>query len=293
MIVEALGRPSSGSIRTMPVTIRRMTIEDVPPATDVVRTGEWGDRGEWFAFAASHPECIPFVAELDGAMVGTAVATVNGNAGWVGTVFVAAIARGRGIGGALTDATIEALEAAGCRTLVLVATDEGRPIYERRGFVVDTSYLILASTGTVRGAGASPLRPFRGDDLEPMVALDRLATGEDRGHLLRAFASESSARCLPGDDGRPRGFVVRAPWGGAATVAPEREDGLAILEARRAIATPDKVIRAGVLAENAEAIDHLRASGWLETRNAPRLVRGEPLDWRPRWIWGQFNFGLG
>jgi hypothetical protein len=230
------------------------------------------------------------VAELDGGIVGAAVATINGNAGWVGTVFVTGDARGRGIGGALTDATIEALEDAGCRTLVLVATDEGRPLYERRGFEPDTTYHFVEAQGTETGGGR--LRPFRADDLGPMAELDRLATGEDREHLLRAFASETSAWCLSDHD-RLRGFVVRAPWGGGATVAPDLEDGLAILEARRARVPPEKTVRAGLLAANREGLERLRTLGWSEGRKPPRLIRGEPLDWRPEWLWGQFNFAMG
>jgi GNAT superfamily N-acetyltransferase len=275
----------------MPTSIRRMTPDDIETATDVVLSGGWGDRRVWFTFAATHERCVPLIAELDDEVVGTAVGTVNGSAGWVGTVFVAPAARGRGVGGALTDATIEALEASGCRTLVLVATDEGRPIYERRGFEVETSYLILETTGT--GAGGSPLRPFREEDLEAMTVLDRQGTGENRRHLLRAFANETSARCLDDADGGLRGFVVRAPWGGAATVAAEPAHGLAILDARRAAAPPEKTIRAGLLAENRDVIERLLADGWTVGRNAPRLIRGEPLDWRPTWLWGQFNFAVG
>jgi predicted N-acetyltransferase YhbS len=275
----------------MPVSIRTMKPDDIAATTEVVLNGGWGDRQVWFSFAASHDQCVPFVAELDDEIVGTAIATINGNAGWVGTVFVAPQARGRGIGGALTDATIDALEAAGCRTLVLVATDEGRPIYERRGFAVETSYFMIEAPGT--GSGVSPLRPFRGEDLEEVVMLDRKATGEDRAHLFREFATETSARCMGAEDGALRGFAVRAPWGGWATVAPTLEDGIALLDARRAVAPPDKTIRAGVLGENQDALERLLGTGWRETRHAPRLIRGEPLDWQPTWLWGQFNFALG
>ena len=53
-----------------------------------------------------------------------------------------------------------------------------------------------------------------------MTALDGAATGEDRAHLLRAFATPDTARVLDHADGSLGGFVVRAPWGGGATIAP-------------------------------------------------------------------------
>ena len=78
---------------------------------------------------------------------------MNGPVGWIGTIWVAPAARRTGLGRALTEATIEAAESAGCRTLVLVATAEGRPLYERLGFRVATEYRILEASGLGGDAG--------------------------------------------------------------------------------------------------------------------------------------------
>ena len=116
---------------------------------------------------------------------------------------------------------------------MLVATEAGRPLYERLGFEVQTWYRILQIDG-LDGAAADPrVRPFRAEDLGAMAALDAAATGEDRTHLLRAFAAPDTTRVLARDDGSLGGFVVRAPWGGGATIAPRIEDAEAILHARR------------------------------------------------------------
>jgi acetyltransferase (GNAT) family protein/GNAT acetyltransferase-like protein len=240
-----------------------------------------------------HAEARPFVADADGDVVGTSVLSVNGPVGWIGTVWVDPAWRRRGIGLDLTRATIEQAEAAGCRTLVLVATEAGRPLYERLGFEVQTWYRNFQTDG-LGGAAADPrVRPFRAGDLEPMAALDAAATGEDRAHLLRTFAAPDSARVLEHTDGSLRGFVVRAPWGGGATVAPRIEDAETILHARRVSSGADGRVRAGLLAENEAGIDRLLALGWTESWRAPRLVRGEPLVWDPCAIWGQFNHALG
>jgi len=39
--------------------------------------------------------------------------------------------------------------------------------------------------------------------------------------------------------------------------------------------------------------ERLRAAGWLEEPGGVRMIRGEPLDWHPEAIWGQFNGALG
>jgi hypothetical protein len=120
-----------------------------------------------------------------------------------------------------------------------------------------------------------------------------VATGEDRGHLLAAFAAPDTTRVATGADGAPAGFVIRAPWGGGATIAPRVDDALAILRARRLAAGPERRVRAGILLDNEAGAAALAAQGWTEAWRAPRLIRGEPLDWRAGHIWGQFNHALG
>lgn len=277
-----------------PTTIRIMTLADVEPAAAAILRDDFGDRRIHLAFAAAHPGCRAFVAEAGEAIVGTATATINGPAGWIGTIWVDPDWRRRGLGLALTEAAIDAAEAAGCRTLILVATNAGRPMYERLGFTVGSWYRILEAPGLGDTGHADPrIRPFRGDDLPAMAALDRSATGEDRRHLLSALASPGSARCLVDEEGRLRGFVVRALWGGGATIAPDVDDAMAILQARRAAATTTGRVRAGLLSDNATGLARLAAAGWTDAWRAPRLVRGDPLDWDPSAIWGQFNHAMG
>lgn len=279
---------------TSTTTIRPMTPADADPAAAVVLAGGWGDRGLFFRYVTAAPACRPLVAVANGEIVGTGVATANGPVGWVGTIFVAPDRRGHGLGRALTQAVVDALEAAGCRTLVLVATEQGRPMYERMGFEVQTTYRTLEAPGLPSaGPPDDRIRPFRPSDLAAMADLDRAATGEVRRHLLEAFATEESARCLVRPDGALGGFVVRAPWGGGATVAPDADDAIAILEARRRAAGPERRVRAGVLAENGAGYGRLTDLGWTDAWSAPRFVRGDPLDWNPSALWGQFNHALG
>ena len=270
-----------------------MTPADVEPVATAFLREDWGDRRKNLEFVTGHPETRPFVAEADGRIVGTSILSVNGTVGWIGTVWVDPGWRRRGIGLDLTRATIDEAEAAGCRTLVLVATEAGRPLYERLGFEVQTWYRILQIDGLDDAPADPRVRPFRAEDVDAMAAIDAAATGEDRAHLLRAFAGAETARIVERADGTLGGFVVRAPWGGGATIAPRIEDAEAILHARRVASGSAGRVRAGLLAENEAGLERLAALGWTESWRAPRLIRGEPLAWNPSAIWGQFNHALG
>lgn len=280
--------------------LRAMTAADIDPVSVAILADDWGDRRSWFTFAVGHPGCRVVAAD-DGAgrVVGTGVTTINGNAAWIGTIWVAAAARGRGLGRALTEATIEAAEAAGCRTLILVATDAGRPLYERLGFTVRAWYRTMEAPGRGRGDGpavglsGTSIRPYRATDLPALAHLDAAATGEDRAHLLAALATPEGTRVAVGADDRPQGFLVRPPWGGGATIAPDPDVAMAILEARRDVYPVDRKVRGGVLDRNDRGLARLDAAGWTEAWRAPRMERGAPLDWDPGAIWGQFNHALG
>jgi ribosomal protein S18 acetylase RimI-like enzyme len=96
---------------------------------------------------------------------------------------------GRGLGRALME---HVLDAAGRATVTLFATDMGRPLYEKLGFVPvrrSVSFTGLfrpgqAGTSAARGA----IRPAAGTDLPSILAVDRAAFGADRGHVLTRLA---------------------------------------------------------------------------------------------------------
>lgn len=280
--------------------LRPMTPADIDQTVAAVLADDWGDRRAWLEFAVAHPECRVVVATGDaGEVVGTGVATISGPVGWLGTIWVAPRMRGRGIGRAITEATIDAAEVAGCRTLLLTATDAGRRLYERMGFDVQTWYLTMEAEGLDampsegQGIAGRIVRPWRPADLDEMAAMDARVTGEDRRHLLAAFATPEAARVVIGPGEVLRGFVVRATWGGGATIAPDPDDAAAILEARRRGAGRGRRVRAGVVADHAAGHARLVATGWTEAWRAPRMIRGTDLTWQPDAIWGQFNHAVG
>ena len=271
-----------------------MTAPDVDAATAMILRGDWGDRRVFLEFATSQPECVPVVAIEAGEVVGTGVGTANGGVGWIGAIFVDEAVRRRGIGRGLTDAVISGLDDAGCRTLVLVASQECRPMYQGMGFELQTLYATLEAFGKPTDAGADgAVRAFESADLDAMATLDREATGEDRRHLLARVATAESARVLVGTSGTLDAFTVRPPWGGGATIARRIENGVRILEARRAGLGPDRKVRAGLPIENQAGVARLQELGWNRSWNAPRMIRGGALDWHPNEIWGQFAMALG
>ena len=83
-----------------------------------------------------------FVAERDGALIGSAVARANGD---LARLHVHPSRWGDGIGAALHDAAVDALRAAGharAELWVIEANARARSLYERKGWVLDPARVL-------------------------------------------------------------------------------------------------------------------------------------------------------
>jgi GNAT superfamily N-acetyltransferase len=269
-----------------------MTSADVEPAADMLRRGDWGERTVFLRWVVDQAACHPFVADEAGRVVGTGIATAYGSVGWVGTIFVDGERRGAGLGGALTRAVVADLEARGCSTQVLVATDAGRRIYEREGFAVDMAYRRLSAPSGPVGPPGEEVRAFEAAHLDEIVALDRAAMAEDRAEILRSLASAETTQIVRRGDGSLGGFLTRPPWGGGALIAPDLEDALRLLDYRRWKA-PDRRVAVGLLGANEAGRARLLGDGWIEEPGGSRMIRGAPVAWHPEWVWGQLSGALG
>jgi predicted N-acetyltransferase YhbS len=271
--------------------IRRMTPADVPAAAAMI-SREWNDRTVFLRWALEYSPSHLFVAEDRGRIVGTGIATAHRRVGWVGTIFVASDRRQEGLGGRLTRTVIDDLESRGCRTLVLIATDAGRPLYERLGFELQVAHVRFTAPGLAAADPDDAIRGFESRMLPELVALDRLATGEDRSILVERLAGPATTSVVIGD-GTVRAFVIRAPWGGVSLMAPDPDDAIRLLDWRRRTADPGHPVYAGLPDTGDERRALLLSHGWTPAGAGTRMIRGDPLDWHPGSIWGHFNGALG
>jgi GNAT superfamily N-acetyltransferase len=284
-----------GSMPPSGLSIRQMEPRDLPAAIALASAQGWRDRTGFFEIVFRTPTCRSLVGEMGDQLVATGVATANGPVGWLGGIVVVQSWRRRGFGRALTLALIAGLRAAGCRTISLEATDEGRPMYEAMGFRLATRYHQLqgahspAAPLLPRGATARPLEPA---DLPSIVELDRAATGEDRRAPLRTLLGLRGGWLLE-RGGRTAGFLLPSERAYGAVVAPRPEDGLYLLELHRSLVPPGGHVRAGIPDEHPAAWQELVGRGWHETWLAPRMLLGPDVGWRPKWIWGQINSAMG
>jgi ribosomal protein S18 acetylase RimI-like enzyme len=223
-----------------------------------------------------------------GAATGAVCCVSFGATGWIGALAVAPEARRRGIGRALTEAAIARLRERGAETVLLFATDMGRPLYERLGFVIEGA--ATAWRGNA-GSAASALRVRRlcEDDRGALIALDRGATGEDRSNLLNALHPLSGVAAAR--DGVLAGWAAKAPYGaGVAICASDDEAGIVLMATAAGGPAPATLV---VPDANAVATASLRRWGFRAANAGERMRLGPPVAWHPERQFGLFNLFWG
>src|SRR5215216_3234927 len=117
-----------------------MTAADVASGLRLKEQAGWNQlEADWRRLLDLQPDGC-FVAEVDGAVVGTVTTCRFGPVGWVAMMLVDEALRGRGIGRALMVRALEDLDAHGVRSVRLDATPLGRPLYESLGFVAEATF---------------------------------------------------------------------------------------------------------------------------------------------------------
>jgi GNAT superfamily N-acetyltransferase len=274
--------------------IRDMTPADIDPAVALYRSGGWDERRPFLDKILANPSCRSLVGVRDGAVVATGIATVNGPVGWVGSIFVEQSLRRHGLGRAMTDAVCAHLDAAGCTTQALIASEYGLPLYEKMGFRIASWYQILeappldAAPTPPRGTALRAIGP---GDMDRVGDLDCRATGEDRRALLEPLARDGWL--LESDDDL-LGFLIPILPDSAALIAPDHEDAAFLLDLLRHLGNGrTRTVHAAVVRGHEAGQLMLERRGWSPTFETPRMLRGQPIDWEPALIWSLLGFAFG
>jgi GNAT superfamily N-acetyltransferase len=283
----------------LPFARRREPRVEVRPARagePVARTLDDAGFGPHVARLLTYPRDSPhgetLVAVQKGSrgarLLGGACTASFGATGWIGALGVLPRARRQGVGELLTRACIEWLQDRGARTVLLYATDMGRPVYERIGF--DREAPARAWRGTPPGPVPPTIRRLRPADRAAILEVDRRATNEDRAAVLDELPALLGLGCV-GDDGGLRGYALQTPWGaGPAVVANDLDAGVDLL---RGLALEAQPVTVTVPDDNPGAARALRSWGFQPVNTAVKMRFGPPVGGDPEQVFGLYNLFWG
>ena len=269
----------------------RIVVRPATPQDHAARTLDEAGFGPHVARLLGYPRESPhgeiLVAARGRRLVGGACCASFGETGWIGALGVLPRSRGHGIGELLTRAAIEWLEERGARTVLLYATEMGRPVYDRVGFAGEAR--ARAWRGTPPGPAPDGIRRLRPGDRTAMIELDRAATGEDRRPVfdeLRALLGLGYER-----DGELRGFALQTPWGaGPGVVAADDEAGIALL---RGLSLEPQPLTITAPDDNETVARTVTGWGFHPVNTAIRMRYGPPVGHDATRMFGLFNLFWG
>jgi GNAT superfamily N-acetyltransferase len=264
--------------------LRAMTKQDIPGAQRLKQIAGWNQtERDWERFLeAGEAGC--FVAELDGQVCGTATTiTFENRFAWVGMVLVDPSCRGRGIGTSLLKQTIEYLDGVRIPCIKLDATPQGRPLYEKLGFLpeYEIERWTLRRTA-VQAAGmseASRFSDFVPSLLEDIFKTDREVFGANRSSLLKSLHQQAPALTAGiTSEGKLQGYTFGRKGSFADHLGPWMANDVAVgrtlLERFLTYSIRDVLI-VDWLTSNGVAGQLLQSLGFSYTRPLTRMYRGE------------------
>lgn len=231
---------------------------------------QWPHRAEDWALSLAISKGV--VALEGSAVVGTALCTCFGDVATLNMIIVDGRMQGRGLGRRLME---QVMAEAGGREMRLVATPEGRPLYEKLGFVAAGE--IVQYQGVVRPLATvveSLVRAGGPGDLAAAARLDLAATGMARKGLLERIAATGDLLVTGG------GFALLRRFGRGHVLGPviaRSVDEAQALMAQAARRLPGQFLRIDMPAEHVSA-DFLAALGLVHAGGGIAMTRAP----RPR-----------
>lgn len=211
------------------ISVRRLEQADVPACAALARTVGWRSLETQWAMLLSVGD--GFGAEVDGSLAGTVIINRFGDTlASVAMMVVSPNNQRLGVGRQLM---VAGLEHARHASVFLYATDVGRILYERLGFVEAGASRRMTGP-PVKGGSMNGARPMRSADLPAVYALDEEAHGARRCALIDALVANVDRATVVEEHGEITAYGLATIKDGRRVLGPivARDD-----EATRSVAT--------------------------------------------------------
>jgi GNAT superfamily N-acetyltransferase len=301
-MVEAVGGSLVRSV------IRNLMPDDVSSATELSIAANWNQTPEdWhriIQLSVGGCRCI----EEGGNIVATAtLLPYAASLAWVGMVLTRPEYRRHGLARQLMEDVIAIAQRRGVRTLKLDATDEGRPLYESVGFIVEKRVERWARDRKIAPSIARPDAHNIADAnrfdatcfCDSLFARDAIAFGAVRKDLLKMLLQSGPCTATP------EAYVLSRPGTTARYLGPciagSEVEAIALIDAHLAndsYANRDPAPKRitwywDLLPDNLPAVDCARRLGFTRRRTLWRMRRGERIENNDAMVYAIAGFELG
>lgn len=161
---------------------------------------EWEDISPHIKYYIDSPCCDPIKIMSGKNITGIGTTLKHRDSAWLAHIIVHPEFRNKGIGKMVTNALVKSLDRRKYKTIYLIATELGYPVYLRSGFELEAEYVdfdIVPGKNSFKISGN--IIPYEEKYKSEILELDILTTGEDReirlaGHFPGSFVFLSNGK---------------------------------------------------------------------------------------------------
>jgi len=279
--------------------VRTMKPGDIPSAMELSTAANWNQTPEdWHRVMQLSAEGCRCIEDAGRIVATTSLLSYGAQLAWIGMVLTRPEYRRQGLARRLMEDAIAMAECGGIRALKLDATDEGRPLYESLGFVVEEPVERWGRNGDKLSAAKKKANAGKGslgnaqisDDL---FSQDAEAFGVERRELLEALSA--LGRCIVTE----KGYALSRPGRVTQYLGPcvanseidVRQLIVAHLEAEESRGLEPWYW--DLLPSNPEAVRCATELGFTRRRILWRMRRGEAIENNDAMVYAIAGFELG
>jgi GNAT superfamily N-acetyltransferase len=265
------------------MTIQALTIADLPHAAEL-QPHDWPQILPHLEYYVHQPFCHPLKMMDGNRMVGIGTTIIHHDVAWLAHILVHDQFRNQGIGKYITQALIDSVPSS-VKTIFLIATHLGEPVYTKLNFVIDTEQVFYKRMENYTEVeGNLPAKSLEEKHKQQVLELGCKAYGEDRAfrlaeHLSNSFVIEEGNKVL--------GFYLPS-FGDGLIVAEDEVAGIALTKYRA-----QSMAYAVTMAENEPANDFLKKYYGTEFRRAKRMRLGEKRTTQLEWVYNRVGGQIG
>lgn len=266
------------------ISFEPIILTDIPQLVNLQPEG-WLDIIPKFEDYRNQKYCFPIKLLENQEIVAIGSVIVHQDIAWLGHIIVHRNHRKKGYGKLITQKLIEIATAKNCRSIQLIATDLGAPVYESIGFIKDTDYLFFKEISLpLSQLSNHHIVNYNAIYKDQILALDSLISGENRACVIEHHLPSSYLYVI---DGSVTGYYLPT-LGEGLIIAIHPTSGKELTEfhlrTKRTLVIPK---------ENIPALSFLQEHRYQPYASAKRMYLGEKIAVKFEHIFNRIAGNIG
>jgi N-acetylglutamate synthase-like GNAT family acetyltransferase len=246
----------------------------------------WGDLVPRFEYFLNSKFCLPLKITVNQQPIAIGASIQHQDTAWLACIITHPDHRSKGLGYQITKRLLESIDNQQFKTVYLIATELGFPVYQKLGFELEGEYTHFKKldSDTSESASFDSIITYQNKYLSQMYALDAWVSGENRQVILHENLASAKLYVV---DNQLLGFYMPS-LGDGLIVAQTDEAGLSLLNLRNQVKN-----YAIVPNDNSLVINYLTQNNSEVYQKSRRMFWGKKRPHQLRNLYHRINGQLG